>query len=298
MQGCHQRNKTVPGGQSRRLIITADDFGLDEAINEAVEIAWREGVLTAAALMVGAPATSDAVARARRMKGLGVGLHLVLTDGQAVLPPEDVSLLTDSRGKFGDNMVLAGIRFFFDPRARRQLEKEIRAQFDAFASTGLELDHVSAHKHFHLHPTVLALIIRIGSEYGLKAVRCPWEVGGSGALKPWLHFMRVRLSRAGLHYNDGTFGLRDTGQMDEERLTRCVMQLTSGVTEIYSHPAVRQGITPAMRRYRHVDEFSALISPRTRDLIAKENVELITFRDIGRGGRVEVSGPAFGKARL
>lgn len=278
---------SVPAGQRRRLIVTADDFGLDRAVNEAVERAWREGVLTAAALMVGAPETSDAVARALRMKGLGVGLHLVLTDGLAVLTHEDVRLLTDSTGRFDDNMVLAGIRFFLDPRARRQLAAEIRAQFDAFAGTGLELDHVSAHKHFHLHPTVLGLIIEIGSDYGLEAVRCPWEAGGAGALKPWLQLMRARLSKAQLCYNNWTFGLRDTGGLDEGRLLQCIARLKSGVTEIYSHPAVRRGITSSMAEYRHTDELSALISPRIRDAIIKEDVELIKFKDLREGRDLE-----------
>ena len=40
------------------LIVTADDFGLHEAVNDAVEVASRSGVLTAASLMVAAPAAA------------------------------------------------------------------------------------------------------------------------------------------------------------------------------------------------------------------------------------------------
>ena len=53
--------------------------------------------------------------------------------------------------------------------------REIRAQFEAFRATGLALDHVNAHKHMHLHPSVAALIIEIGRDYGMKAVRVPAE---------------------------------------------------------------------------------------------------------------------------
>ncbi|WP_297836130.1 ChbG/HpnK family deacetylase, partial [Pseudomonas sp.] len=56
-----------------RLIVTADDFGLHQAVNQAVEQAYRSGVLRAASLMVAAPAAADAVERARRMPGLAVG---------------------------------------------------------------------------------------------------------------------------------------------------------------------------------------------------------------------------------
>ena len=68
----------------RYLIVTADDFGAALAVNEAVEIAHTQGILTAASLMVGGEAADDAVERARRLPGLGVGLHVVLADGRPV----------------------------------------------------------------------------------------------------------------------------------------------------------------------------------------------------------------------
>jgi chitin disaccharide deacetylase len=70
-------------------------------------------------------------------------------------------------------MALDGARYFLSPRVRRQLEAEIRAQFRAFAATGLILDHVNAHKHFHLHPTLLTLMLRVGREFGMRAMRYP-----------------------------------------------------------------------------------------------------------------------------
>ncbi|MGA7964446.1 MAG: hopanoid biosynthesis-associated protein HpnK [Gammaproteobacteria bacterium] len=272
-------NKHRPNNR-RRLIVTADDFGLDKAVNEAVEQAWREGILTAAGLMVGAPATADAVEKARRLDGLGIGLHLVLTDGEPVLPVEEVNLLTDSQGRFNDNMVAAGVRFFFDYRARRQLAAEIRAQFEAFRRTGLRLDHLSVHKHFHLHPTVLSLVMAIGREYGLKAVRLPREAPEPRALVPWLALMRLRLLRAGLRCNDQVFGLAHTGQMDEVRMVASISKIPYGITEIYCHPASRNDITPAMDGYLHTRELAALLSPRVAAAIDQADVEMIAFRDI------------------
>ena len=159
------------------LIITADDFGLHPSVNQAVERAHREGVLSAASLMVGAPAAGDAIARARDCPHLRVGLHLVLADGAPVLPPRAIPDLVEADGRFGSRMVRDGCRFFCLPRVRGQLAREIRAQFEAFAASGLALDHVNAHKHFHLHPTVLGLTLRIGREFGLRAVRLPREAG-------------------------------------------------------------------------------------------------------------------------
>ncbi|HUB91192.1 MAG TPA: hopanoid biosynthesis-associated protein HpnK [Dyella sp.] len=252
-----------------RLIVTADDFGLHEAVNEAVERGYRDGVLRAASLMVAAPAVADAVARAKQSPGLAVGLHLVLADGRAMLPPTRIPDLVDAKGMFNSNMVGNGFRFFFLPHVRRQLADEIRAQFEAFAATGLKLDHVNAHKHFHLHPTILSMMLAIGREYGLRAIRLPAEPGMGPWLRPWLALMRWRLARAGVAYNDHVFGLRHSGGMDEAVMLAILEQLPDGLSEVYLHPASHGHITESMADYRHADELAALLSPRVRQAIAE-----------------------------
>ena len=252
-----------------RLIVTADDFGLHEAVNEAVERGYRDGERRAVSLMVAAPAVADAVARARQNPGLAVGLHLVLADGRAMLPPTRIPDLVDAKGMFNSNMVGNGFRFFFLPHVRRQLAAEIRAQFEAFAATGLKLDHVNAHKHFHLHPTILSLMLTIGREYGLRAIRLPAEPGMGPWLRPWLALMRWRLARAGVAYNDHVFGLRHSGGMDEAVMLAILEQLPDGLSEVYLHPASHGHITESMADYRHADELAALLSPRVRQAIAE-----------------------------
>ncbi len=248
----------------RGLIFTADDFGLDEAVNEAVERAHRDGVLTAASLMVGAPAASDAIERALRLPGLRVGLHVVLADGQAKLRPSKIPDLVDKDGRFGNNMALDGARFFFMPHVRRQLAAEIEAQFEAFRASGLKLDHVNAHKHFHIHPTVLSLIISIGKPYGMTAIRLPFEGRPPLFLLPWLRLMRRRIVRAGIHCNDHVCGIARSGAMDEDAVLASLARLHEGITELYFHPATRCGITASMLSYRHTDELNALLSPKVR----------------------------------
>ncbi|MFP3798072.1 ChbG/HpnK family deacetylase [Paraburkholderia bannensis] len=271
---------------ARALIFTADDFGLHERVNAAVERAHRDGVLNAASLMVAAPAAADAVARAQRLPTLRVGLHLVLADGASMLPRARIPALVDAQGRFGDNMVRDGFRFFFLPHVRAQLALEIRAQFEAFAATGLALDHVNTHKHFHLHPTVLSLILSIGREYGLRAVRLPLEAGAPAALKPWLALVRARLARAGIAHNDYVVGIANTGAMDEAVLLDAIARLPAqGVGEIYCHPAeapaVGEGpITASMQRYRHADELAALVSPRVAAALARAGVRHGGFTDV------------------
>jgi chitin disaccharide deacetylase len=269
----------------RRLcIITADDFGLHPAVNAAVEAAHRSGVLTATSLMVGAPALQDAAERARALPTLRVGLHLTLADGAAVLPRSRIPDLVDADNRFHDNMAAAGWRFFALPRVRAQLAAEIRAQFAAFAALGLPLDHLDAHKHFHLHPTVLSLALRIGREYGLRAVRIPHEphLAASRLLAPWLALMRFRAQRAGMACNDWVFGLGHSGAMDEARLLWILRDLPPGVTEVYLHPATESGalIAPSMHAYRHRDELDALLSPAVREALAAPGVQLGSYADI------------------
>jgi hopanoid biosynthesis associated protein HpnK len=248
----------------RALILTADDFGLHERVNEAVERAHRHGVLSAASLMVGAPAARDALERARRLPQLRVGLHLVLADGAASLPCDQIPALVDAHGRFGDNMVRDGFRFFFLPHVRAQLAREIRAQFEAFKATGLLLDHVNTHKHFHLHPTVLSLILRIGRDYGMRAMRLPYEAHSPAWIRPWMASVRARLERAGIAHNDYVVGIAHTGGMDEAVLLETLANLPPGVGEIYCHPATagEDALSDGMRSYRHTDELNALLSPR------------------------------------
>ena len=244
-----------------RLIVTADDFGAAVAVNEAVEQAHRHGILTAASLMVTGDAADDAVARARTMPELGVGLHLVLVDGRPALPPEQVSALVDASGRFRTDMVRAGVTFFASPAARRQLLAEVEAQFAAFAATGLALDHVNAHKHFHVHPTIAAAVLKVGRRYGMRAVRAPIERGGGWLVGMWASLVRRRMRRAGMLVPDQVIGLAWSGAFDAARMRAAVASLPAGLTEIYTHPATDDAYPGHAPGYRYRDELSALTDP-------------------------------------
>jgi hopanoid biosynthesis associated protein HpnK len=255
------------------IVFSADDFGLTESVNEAVEQAHRDGVLTQASLMVAGPAASDAVARARRLPGLRVGLHLVLVEGRSVLGHAALPQITEPDGQFGREQAGLGVRYFFSPVARRQLAAEIRAQFMAFRATGLALHHVDAHKHMQLHPTVAALLIEIGREFGLTRVRVPGEPPavllacghrprwGDYALYHWSRLLRAQVRRAGLDCDEQVFGLAWSGQMTEVRVRRLLTCLPPGRSEIYFHPATESDsvLRALMPDYRHREEFEALL---------------------------------------
>ncbi len=268
------------------VTVTANDFGLAESINEAVEIGHHAGVVDAASLMVAGDAAADAIARARRLPSLRVGLHVVVADGQPMLPAARIPALVDGRGRLRAHLLVAGLRFFCLPRARQQLRAEVRAQFDAFRASGLQLDHVDGHRHMHLHPTVLGAILGVAREFGVRAVRVPREplralrgapipqrfraAASSLLLAPWLALMRWRLRRAGIASNAYVVGLSDTGAMSEDTVLRLIAHLPPGATELYFHPAVANGpdsdILPQDPE-RHAAELAALLSPRVRSAL-------------------------------
>jgi hopanoid biosynthesis associated protein HpnK len=249
--------------------------------------------------MVAAPAAADAVARAHRLKSLHVGLHLVLIDGDPALPPDELDGLVRRDGRFDDNPLRAGLRFFFRPGARRRLAAEIRAQFEAFRATGLTLDHVDAHKHMHLHPTVARLVVEIGRDYGMRAVRLPAEprmsllraFPGERTTMPPPGFavaaLRRRLRRAGLAANDHVFGIAWSGAMTEDRVLGLLPHLPEGISELYFHPATET--TPALRAdlpgYRPTEELAALVSPGVRRRIEELGIRLTSYADLAAAGQ-------------
>ncbi len=262
--------------------MTGDDFGRSRSVNEAIAKAHCHGILTTTSLMVGAEATVDAVARAKRLPRLKVGLHIVLVDGQPVLPPDQIPALVENDGRFTCALGRAGVNYFFSPSARRQLEAEIQAQFERFRTTGLSLDHVNAHHHLHLHPTVLSAILKVGWAYGIRAIRLPYEpllpgwntaisrcVANMG-LAPWQRFLRWRLRQAGIASNHFIFGLSHTGAMTEDRLLALLPRLPEGVSELYFHPDHAAGAR----------ELQALTSPAVASALHALGIHPTSFTEL------------------
>jgi hopanoid biosynthesis associated protein HpnK len=282
---------------SKRLIVTADDFGMSMEVNEAVEEAHRKGILTCASLVVAGDAAEDAVKRARRMPSLGVGLHLAIfgaraaASGKSVVAPDGANL--------GYSPFVAGSAIMVTPGGRRAARREVTAQFEAYRKTGLELGHLDGHWHCHQHPTVLAQALEIGVPMGLKALRVPYEpfgfsrrVAGAGKAGarlahavfglPLTLTMRMQAAAAGVAVNDCFFGKTDDGFITEELLISLAGNLPRGVTELGLHPAKEtwggEHCPPA--HWRQADELAALTSPQVREAIERNGVSLIRWADL------------------
>jgi hopanoid biosynthesis associated protein HpnK len=178
-----------------------------------------------------------------------------------------------------------GFRYAFSGQVRAQLAREIRAQFDAFAATGLALDHANAHKHMQLHPVVGQMMLDIGKEFGLGAVRVPAERPARGvassfgdrALCAWTGLFRWQARRAGMLTNDFVLGLGASGHMTPALVQRLVDTLPDGLTELYFHPATGQDeiLRRHMPSYEHTAEFHALLETQV-----PPDVRLAAYSDL------------------
>jgi hopanoid biosynthesis associated protein HpnK len=275
----------------KQLVVTADDFGAAREVNDAVLEAHAHGILTAASLMVAAPSAADAVARALATPSLRVGLHLVLVDGAPLLSARQVPALVGADGNFRNDMAMAGAAMFFRPSVQRQLEAEIAAQFEAFAATGLKLDHVNAHKHFHLHPTIAGLIVKHAARHGVKGARVPLEPQDvlarieprkasavTAITQPFASALRRRFARAGIASPDAVFGLAWSGAMTAPRLKGILDNLPDGLSEIYLHPATGPypGSAPG---YAYGAERAALLDPDVIAAAQRQGIRLGGFCD-------------------
>ena len=270
----------------RRLIVNADDFGASESINAAVIDAHQRGILTTASLMVNGAAADQAVQLANGNPKLGVGLHLALCCGTSALPHSHIPSLVNEDSKFRDSPVMAGMTYFFSTAARRQLALEIAAQFEKFVETGLTLDHVNGHLHFHLHPRVFPILKRELETRQVPAMRCTydplsvdWPLGQGRWFYRLSHaFIFKRLSKrtkaflygARIRHTNYVFGLLENARVTEQYVLKLLPQVPPGDSELYSHPSLDE--------FKH--EYEALISPRVIQAIRSEEIQLIRYQDL------------------
>ncbi|HJQ25528.1 MAG TPA: hopanoid biosynthesis-associated protein HpnK [Blastocatellia bacterium] len=279
---------------TRHLIVNADDFGMSEAVNEAIIRAHREGVLTSTSLMVTGAAVEQAVRLAKENPGLAVGIHLVAVMGRSVLPQSEIPTLVDREQNFSNNPVAAGLKYFFSPQARRELRREIAAQFARFHETGLRLSHVDGHLHLHVHPVIFNEALRQAVKYGARRMRVPEEerrlaLGFDASHRAQktvftiqfgglARYMKRKLRAAGFTVPERVYGNLQSGRMDESYFLYMLDHLQAATAEIYFHPA----IYPADRALDADEqqcqiEFETLLSRRVRERLAQSGVKLTNY---------------------
>jgi hopanoid biosynthesis associated protein HpnK len=243
---CRDTVKTI---SVKAVIFNADDFGAHPKTNAAIIQAHTGGVLTSASLMVNEPAAAEAVALALGCPALAVGLHLTLSCGKAALPSGRIPRLVCPEGRFRADPARAGLVYFFSRAARRELTREVEAQFQRFAETGLPFSHVDGHQHLHMHPVVWDSVLTQCETHRVRRVRIPNEEFRPasperviGRRFEWLCFRALRrrclrkLTGRGFFVPERVYGHLETGRMSARYLTGLLPRLGGQTNEIYLHP--------------------------------------------------------------
>jgi len=289
----------------RYLIVTADDFGLTPGVNRGILEAHARGIVTSASLMAVGAAFEDAVMRARSFPRLGIGVHLTWVDERPVSTPDRIPTLVDAEGRlhrishFLGRLHAGGIRW-------EEVERETRAQLERVMAAGIRPTHVDSHKHLHVYPPLLELVVRLLAEYGVDAVRLPlerppfslergrWRVRPRAVVVSALAWWgRRKLVERGIFFADHFFGLAHTGALTESVLRSLLAHLPEGVSEVICHPGVED---EALRRTRtrlrssRERELRALLSPALKEEIRRREIHLVTYGEVAsrRGSRSHV----------
>jgi predicted glycoside hydrolase/deacetylase ChbG (UPF0249 family) len=293
----------------RRLIINADDFGLTFGINRAISEAHERGVVTSTTLMANSRAFREAttLARSAAERRLSVGCHVVLLDGEPLLPADRVPTLlqdTPSNGnsRFRDNLndfVVASFRHRLNPA---EIETEAAAQIEHVQSAGVQLSHFDTHKHAHMFPAVLRPLLRAASASKVPAVRNPfgqvWPLPWTGVLRTrqlWKRFAQLNVLRNfatnfrreveahGLRTTDGSLGVLVTGVLDLKLFSAILEGMPEGTWEFVCHPGYNDAdLDRVQTRLRHSreQELQLLTSSEAKEVLRRQNIQLISYHEL------------------
>jgi chitin disaccharide deacetylase len=273
-------------------------------VNRAIIEAHTRGVVTSSTLMANGTAFAEAVELSTTAPRLSVGCHVVLIDGVPVTASKKLSSLTtpSASGRFRDSLKAFAVRAIAGRIEADEVAAEATAQIRKIQSTGISVTHIDTHKHTHLFPAILRPLLRAAAECGIRALRNPF-----GPRRPlrsaqllarpglWTRHAEVRIlrtfagrfrdavDRQGFATPDGTLGIEVTGTLDETLFQAIVRTIPEGTWEFVCHPGYNDTDLEAARtrlRESRETELRVLTLPAARELLAREGVELISYREL------------------
>lgn len=276
------------------ILVNADDFGRHPLINRAVAECVEQGCLRSATLMPGGKAFDDAVDTALAHSELGVGIHFTLVNGYPVLPPEEIPSLVTEDGVFYDDYIHFVKRFLSGKVHMEDVRRELAAQAEKMARTGLSLTHVDSHQHMHVLPGIFDAVLDAAAAIHIDAVRIPRTplfAGASGSLGQLigraglasLAFLAGREAKRRRFRTPDHFAGIVAGEAVNEPYFRAIIeQMKPGVTEVMMHPGTDTAALKKACRWEHdfEAERDAIISPDINILLKRENIGCINFNGL------------------
>lgn len=279
------------------LIVNADDFGLHDSVNQAVATGHQQGIITSTSVMTGGQAFVGAVQLAKANPALSIGIHLTLVAEKPVCPPEHVPTLVGESGRLPAAYPVFIARYLAGRIKLADIRRELRAQMARAVQAGLPVSHIDSHQHLHVLPGILDVVLELMDEFAISALRIPAEpvffIGAGscglfrfvsrGGLTALARAARYRVRRQGKRCPDHFFGMLHGGRMDEATLLSVIRRLPPGVSEIMVHPGTDNRLLSQDYpwHYHWQEEFAALCSETVRQALVREQVRLISYRELG-----------------
>lgn len=177
------------------LIVNADDFGMNDKVNNAITDAFDRGLIDRTTLLVNMPGAEKAMEIARK-RGFDerVGLHLNLTSGRPLTDEmAHDPVMCNSAGEFtADFARNMKTRFFLPKNTRQNVERELRAQLDMFGRLGGKTWHVDSHHYVHTDPSIWRILKKVLRDYPVVSVRLGRNMYKGG--NPLLHIYKSLLN--------------------------------------------------------------------------------------------------------
>ncbi len=281
----------------RRLIINADDFGLTSGVNRGIVQSHQNGIVTSTTLMACSRRFSEAAALAKDLPRLSVGCHVVLVDGEPAAEATQIpSLLSPgSSPQFRISLMNFAAMAASGRLDEDHIEAEVTAQIQKVQSAGIAVSHLDSHKHTHMFPVVLRGMLRAAKKCGVKAIRNPFEPLVFAKLARWKRQFQLRmmsnfrrnfrhaLQDAEIVTPDGCIGVAVTGGLNQETFRQLIERLPEGTWEFVSHPGYNDQELDSVRtrlRESRQKELAILTSDATKEVLQREQVELISYREL------------------
>jgi hopanoid biosynthesis associated protein HpnK len=310
MLGCGCRHSRSYNADVRRLIINADDFGLTDGINRGIVEAHSNGIVSSATLMANAGAFEGAIGQASALPKLSVGCHVILVDGVPVMDASEIPTLVTRQpngGRFHENLSGFARRALMGRIDPAQIEAEALGQIRKLQSSAVAVSHLDSHKHTHMFPVVYRALLRAAQACGIRAIRNPFSPLVSVTVRAlhkhptlWKRHLQVRglrrleaaflraVADAGMITTDGCFGVIATGALDLSLFEWIMKSVPQGTWEFVCHPGYTDSDLEKVKtrlRESRVEELEVLTSREARHVLERQNIELISYRELVAGNR-------------
>jgi predicted glycoside hydrolase/deacetylase ChbG (UPF0249 family) len=276
---------------AKRLIINADDFGLDDGINRGIMHCYKKGAVNSISLIACASGYRDAVNLAHKRGIFTIGAHLTVTGSfRPVSLLEEVPTLLTRKGTFHKGYINFLSRYFLGKINPDEIYVEFKNQIDRIRRDGFDITHLDSHHQIHMMPGILKLLVKIAEEEHIGYIRLALEKKLIKA-NPFDIRNRIRrvmllstcnlsksiLTESNIKYNDHFFGHFYSGALSKDILSDMIANLEDGLTEISCHPGyLTYDVKKNHNWHRYCeDELNVLCDPSIMIELKKHNVELV-----------------------